>query len=123
MHICGLSRRYLIYEFIISHLTLFVCIVVAIEQTLIYSALVEYDRILLVEAVVDHIGNYHLLAIRREVIIHDCADKWLRAVLLNHESLIHSERPVVHRPAARLLRLIGEHSYTLCLCMVTEWTQ
>jgi hypothetical protein len=123
VHVRGLSRGYLVYEFVVSHLTLFVCIIVTVEQTLVYCALIEYDRVLLVEAVVDHVGDHHLLTVRREVVVHDCAHQRLRAVLLDHETLIHSERPVVHCPAAGLLRLIGEHSYTLGLCVIAEWTQ
>ncbi len=43
VHVRGLSRCYLVYEFVVSHLTLFICIIVTIEQTLVHGALVEYD--------------------------------------------------------------------------------
>lgn len=48
----------LIYVFVILDLSLLVCVVDGIEQALINRSLIEDDRVLLVEPIVYHIGDY-----------------------------------------------------------------
>jgi hypothetical protein len=118
-----LDARDLVYVFVILYLRLFECVVNSVQESLVYRALIKHNGILLVEAVVYHIRNHQLLAIRREEVVHNGADERRRDVLLHDHAFVHAIGEVIHGPATRLLRLIGEHSNTLSLRVISKRTQ
>ena len=113
----------LINVFVIFYLSLFIRVVDGIEQSLINRSLIEDNRVLLIETIVYHIGDYNLLTVRGEEVVHYCSDHGRGYVLLNDHAFIHSIGEVIHCPSTGLLGLIGEHSDTLGLRVVAEGTQ
>jgi hypothetical protein len=118
-----LDIAYAINELVILDLRVLVGVVDRVEQPLVNRPAVEDNGVVLVESVIQSVSHYHSLAVRREVVVHDGADKWLRDVLLDEHSFVHSEWVVIHSPPACLFRLVCEHSYTLGLGVVREGTQ